>query len=139
MVKFLGLSLNLSNHNCRNALKIVVKYEYLQSWEISNNVALLEFGLAKSDLRLLSLPKVNFKEDFLNIFHFTLPLIQALFKIWINNKLYLSSLLHNQWYFIILSLMKRFEIVVGANLRKNLKSLMPKQSDGSCLQEHQEQ
>ena len=87
MLKLLGPSLKLSNHNCRNALKIVVKYEYLQSWEISKNVALLEFGPAKSDLRLLSLPKVNFKEDFLNIFHFTLPLIQALFKRWINNKL----------------------------------------------------
>ena len=31
--------------------KIVIKYDYLQSWESSSNTALLEFGLAKSDLR----------------------------------------------------------------------------------------
>ena len=47
-----------------------------------------EFCLAKSDLLLLSWPKVKFKEDFPNIFHFTLPFFQAHFKRWmINNKL----------------------------------------------------
>ena len=67
--------------------KIVIKYDYLQSWEISNNMSLLEFGLAKSDLRLFSFPKVKFKDDFLDIFPFTLPVFQAFFKRWINNKL----------------------------------------------------
>ena len=47
---------------------------------------MLEFGLTKSDLRLLPLPKVKFK-DFPNIIHFTLLFLQALFKRWINNKL----------------------------------------------------
>ena len=47
---------------------------------------MLEFGLAKSDLRLLPLPKVKFK-DFPNIIHFALSFLQALFKRWINNKL----------------------------------------------------
>ena len=47
---------------------------------------MLEFGLTKSDLRLLPLPKVKFK-DFPNIIHFTLLFLQAPFKRWINNKL----------------------------------------------------
>ena len=47
---------------------------------------MLELGLAKSDLRLLPLPKVKFK-DFPNIIHFTLSFLQALFKRWIDNKL----------------------------------------------------
>ena len=42
--------------------KIIIKYDCLQSWEISNNTILLESGLAKSDLRLSSLTKVKFKE-----------------------------------------------------------------------------
>ena len=36
------------------------------------------------------------------------------------------------------SLMKRFEIMVTATLRKNLKPSMLKQNNGSCLQEDQE-
>ena len=74
--------------------KIVIKYDYLQSWESSSNTALLEFGLAKSDLRQSSWPKVKFKEDFLNTFHFNLTFFQDLFKRWINNKLksYISHL-----------------------------------------------
>ena len=34
--------------------------------------------------------------------------------------------------------MKRFEIIVGATLMKNLGSSIPKQSNGSCLQEYLE-
>ena len=49
-------------------------------------------ALAKFDL--LSWPKVKFKEDFLNIFHFTLPFFQTLFKGWIKNKLKLTSYLY---------------------------------------------
>ena len=33
------------------SLKIVIKYDYLQCWEISSNTALLEFGLAKFHLQ----------------------------------------------------------------------------------------
>ena len=50
-------------------------------------MALLEVGIARSDLRHSSWTKVKFKEDFLNIYHFTLPFCQAFFKRWINNKL----------------------------------------------------
>ena len=67
--------------------KNVFKYDYLQSWEISSNTGLLDFGLTKSDLRLSSWPKVKFEEHFPNIFYFTLPFFQALFKRWISNKL----------------------------------------------------
>ena len=62
--------------------KIVIKYDYLQYFEISSNTALLEFGLAKSNLRQSFWLKVKFK-----VFHFTLPFFQALFKRWINNKI----------------------------------------------------
>ena len=67
--------------------KIVNKQDYLQFWKISSNTSFLEFDLAKSDLRLPSWPKVKFKEDFVNIFHFALPFFQALLKRWTNNKL----------------------------------------------------
>ena len=42
--------------------KIVIKYNYLQSWETSSNMGLLVFGLAKSDLQLSSWAKVKFKK-----------------------------------------------------------------------------
>ena len=29
----------------------IVKYDYFQFWEITSNMALFEFGLAKSDLQ----------------------------------------------------------------------------------------
>ena len=92
-----------------------------------SNTALLQFGLAKSDWRQSPWPKVKFKKDFLNIFHFTLPFSLALFKRWINNKLksYTSNL-----YFIFSiifyntllysSLTKRFEIMMGAKEKKTL-------------------
>ena len=67
--------------------KIVIKYDYPQSWEISSNTTLLEFGLVKSNLRQLSWPKEKFKEDFLNMFHFIFLFSLALFKRSINNKL----------------------------------------------------
>ena len=73
--------------------KIVIKYDYLQSQEISSKTALLKFDLAKSDSRhssdslKSSWPKVKFKEYFQNIFHFTFLFLQALFKRWINNRL----------------------------------------------------
>ena len=67
--------------------KIVFKCFYLQSWEISSNTGLLEFDLAKCYLRLLPLPKVKLKEDFRNMFYFTLPFFQAFFKRSINNEL----------------------------------------------------
>ena len=34
--------------------RIVIKCDYLQSWKISSNTVLLEFGLAKSNLRHLA-------------------------------------------------------------------------------------
>ena len=67
--------------------KIVIKYECLQSWEMSSYVSLIEFDFAKSNLRLSPWPKVKFKKDLLNIFHFTLSFFQALFKRCINDKL----------------------------------------------------
>ena len=103
-------------------------------------------SLAQSDLRQSSRPKVKYKEDFLNIFHFTLPFFQAPFKRWINNKLkvilvrfLLQIFYHILQYFIIPSLTTRFDIIVGAALRKNLRFSMPKQSDDSCLQKSLEQ
>ena len=48
---FLGPTLKLSNRNSWNSQETVIKYDYLQSWEISSNTALLEFGLAEFDLR----------------------------------------------------------------------------------------
>ena len=59
--------------------KIVIKYDFLQSWEISSNMALFEFQFW-TDLRQSSLPKVKIKEDILKIFHFTLPFFQAFFQ-----------------------------------------------------------
>ena len=38
----------------------------------------------------------------------------------------------------MLSLRKRFDIMVTATLRKNLASPMPREKDDSCLQEDQE-
>ena len=61
------------------SLKIVHK-----CWEISSKTDLLEFGLAKIDLWFMIYDLwfmiYEFKEDFLNIFHFTPPFFQALFK-----------------------------------------------------------
>ena len=62
--------------------KIVIKSHYLQYFEISSYTTLLEFGLAKSNLRQSFWQKVKFK-----LFHFTLPFFQALFKRWINSKI----------------------------------------------------
>ena len=42
------------------------------------NTALIEFDLAKSDIRQLSGPKVKLKDDFLTIFDFTLSFFKAL-------------------------------------------------------------
>ena len=56
--------------------KIVIKGDYLQSWEISSKTTIVEFGLAKVDSR----PNVKYKEDFLNIFYFTLPFFQRMDK-----------------------------------------------------------
>ena len=61
---------------------------------------MLEFGLAKSDLRLLPLPKVKFK-DFSNIIHFTLSFLQALFKRWINNKLKVILVIFTSYSMVI--------------------------------------
>ena len=47
---FLGPPLKLSNRNSWNSQEAVIKYDYLQSWEILSNRALLEFGLAEFDL-----------------------------------------------------------------------------------------
>ena len=41
------------------------------------NAALIEFGLAKSDIRQLPWLKEKFKDDFLTIFDFTLPFFKA--------------------------------------------------------------
>ena len=131
MAKFLGPSLKLSNHNCWNVTQNVIKYGRLQSWEISSNTSLLEFDLAKADLRLPSWPKVKFKEDFLNIFHFTLPLFHALFKRWISIKIIVTLVWFTPYYN---RLTKRFEIMARATVRKNLGSPMPKQSDDSVFQ-----
>ena len=145
-------SWKLSNHNCWNVTPNFIKYEYLQSWEISRNTFLLDIGLARSDLRQSSWLKVKFKEDFLNIFHFIIPFLKASFKRWITNNvkvitnIFISYLLSYsivlfytllQYFFIYYFL--RFEIVVGAILGKKLGSLIKKQSIDSCLQEKQEQ
>ena len=78
--------------------KIVNKQDYLQFWKISSNTSFLEFDLAKSDLRLPSWPKVKFKEDFVNIFHFALPFFQAHFKRWTNNKLKVILVIFTSYY-----------------------------------------
>ena len=130
-------SWKLSNHNCWNVTPNFIKYEYLQSWEISRNTFLLDVGLARSDLRQSSWLKVKFKEDFLNIFHFIIPFLKASFKRWITNNvkvitnIFISYLLSYsivlfytllQYFFIYYFL--RFEIMVGAILGKKLGSLM---------------
>ena len=66
--------------NAEMSGKIFAKYDYLQYWKLSSNTALFEFGLLMSDMRQSSLPKMNFKEIFLNIYHLTLPFFQAHFK-----------------------------------------------------------
>ena len=78
-------------------------FSYLQSWEILSNTAFPEFGLAKSDLRQSSWPKVKFKEDPLNIFHFTLAFFHALFKRCIISSLISPNLgLHLDLYVIFI-------------------------------------
>ena len=52
--------------------------EYGFAWVYTRKVWFTTVGHTESDA---------FKEDFLNIFDFTLPSFQALFKRWINNKL----------------------------------------------------
>ena len=76
---------NWVNTTAEISCKVVINY--LQSWEISSKTTLLEIGSAKCKSWQLSWPKVKFQEDFLIIFHFTLPFFQALFNRWINNKL----------------------------------------------------
>ena len=76
-------------------------FKYLQSRETSCNTSLLGFYLAKSDLRLSPRPKVNFKEDFLNICHFTIPFFQSLFKRWINNKLKVTLVTFTSYYVVL--------------------------------------
>ena len=46
--------------------------------EIWSNMVLFEFGLAKSDIRQLPWSKVKFKDDYLNIFYFSLPFFKAI-------------------------------------------------------------
>ena len=41
------------------------------------NTALLGFGLAKCDIRQPPRPKEKFKDEFVTIFHFTLPFFKA--------------------------------------------------------------
>ena len=60
--------------------KIIIKYVYIQSWEIGSNVGLLEFGLAKYDLLLLPCPKEMLREYFLNVFHFHPPIPSGYFQ-----------------------------------------------------------
>ena len=66
------LQKELTIQNTKLLLKLTIS-NLKKTWA---NTALLEFGLAKSDIR--QLPKVKFKDDFVTIFDFTLPLLKAL-------------------------------------------------------------
>lgn len=88
--------------------KIFAKYDYLQYWKLLSNTTLFESGLVMSDMRQSSLPKMNFKEDFLNIYHLTLPLFQAHFKRWINNNLKVILVIYTP-YFLSYSIVLIYE------------------------------
>ena len=66
-----------SNSAAQNATSLL-KMPISNLREIWSNTALFEFGLAKSDIRQLPWPKMKFKDDFLNICDYTLPLLKAL-------------------------------------------------------------
>ena len=128
--------------NAEMSGKIFAKYDYLQYWKLLSNTTLFESGLVISDMRQSSLPKMNFKEDFLNIYHLTLPLFQAHFKRWINNNLKVILVIYTP-YFLSYSIVLIYETLWdhgGSNPQEILrKSRMPKHNDDSCFQEKQEQ
>ena len=73
--------------------KIAINYDYHQYSKIRS-----EFGLSKFDLRQSSWPKVNFEEDFLSIFDFTLSFFHGLFKRYVNNKLKVTQVISTLYF-----------------------------------------
>ena len=108
-------------------------------------MALLEFDQAKSHLGQSNWQKVKFKENFKNIFTFTLPFFQVLFKRWINSKIHVILVIFASYFLlhsvslVILSWTEHFNIMVRAAVKKSLRSPMAKQSHNLCLPESQEQ
>ena len=68
--------------------KFLLKMPVLNLRKIWSSTALFKVGLANSDIRQLPRPKVKFKDDFLNMFDFTLPLFKALTQDWYIINLY---------------------------------------------------
>ena len=123
--------------------EIIKDYFLLNIYLISNlgkfRAMQLWIWPSKLSFRAVILIKSEFQNRFWIIFDFILSFFQSLFKRWVNNKLKLdeSSLLHIFYYIlyftVILSLAKRFEMMVTAAFRKNLGPPVPKQNDDSCL------
>ena len=67
-----------SRNSATQNAKLLLKMPISTLGEIGSNTALYEFGLENSDVRQLPWPKVKFKDDFLNICVFTLPLFKVL-------------------------------------------------------------
>ena len=67
-----------SRNSATQNAKLLLKMPISNVREIRSNTVLPEFGLASFNIRQLPLPKVKFKDNFLNIFDFTIPLFKAL-------------------------------------------------------------
>ena len=109
--------------------EIIKHYFLLNIYLISNlgkfRAMQLWIWPSKLSFRAVILIKSEFQNRFWIIFDFILSFFQSLCKRWVNNKLKLdeSSLLHIFYYIlyftVILSLAKRFEMMVTAAFRKN--------------------
>ena len=129
--------------------EIVTKYDSLLNMNLISNLGkfrAIQLWVWPSKVSFTTVvpTEKEFQRRFQNIFDFTLLFFQALLKRRKNNKLKLdeSSLLRVFYYIlqytIIPSLTERFEIMVIATLRKNLRPTILKQNHDSCLQEDQE-
>ena len=67
-----------SRNSATQKAKLLLKVPISNVRKIWSNAALFEFDLRKSYVRQLPWPKMKFKDDFLNICDFSLPLFKAL-------------------------------------------------------------
>ena len=119
-LKFVAAALN------KNLFSNLGKFQPTRLWIWTSKVILTES---------------QFQRRFRNIFHFNLSFFHDLFKRWANSEVMQVTFTS---YFLLYSIANYYiqfndlRSWLQATLRKNLGPPMPKQKDGSYLQEHQE-